>query len=227
LQVIGKSNTAACPFCSHPEETLWHWQQDCPQFSDARTKVHDDIWAEVYKAILPHLPAETEAYKETTIGMTDLRFTGLRTTEQEKVRLNGLKPDGIFFNRQKFEWTLVDYTRSSGNARDELNQAEQAKMVTYGPVADAWKDVKKVEVFPLASSYNGALAEDTWRRCMDRLGIDGKKQELILLTAVRAICVGFSSMVDIRYGALNNTHHTFSRPQGHSDQIPQTTNTTP
>ena len=37
---------------------------------------------------------------------------------------------------------------------------------------------------------------------MDKFGIEAKHQDHVLATAVKAICVGFSSMVDIRYIAL-------------------------
>jgi hypothetical protein len=56
-----------------------------------------------------------------------------------------------------------------------------------------------------------------------------KVQEEILLTAVKAICMGFSSMMDrfssmmdIRYGALNNMHSRTSlrAPQGQRDHNP-------
>jgi ribonuclease HI len=216
LHVMGKAATAACPFCSEETETLGHWQQECAQFADARTKVHDDVWTAVYKSILRRLPKGVEGYKETTIGMTDLRFTDLQTG------LNVLKPDGIFFNRTTCEWTIVDYTRSSGDTREELSKAEQHKVDTYGPVVTAWEQLKLVKFYPLASTYHGAIAEDAWRACLDRLGIDSKAQEEILLTAVKAICMGFSSMVDIRYGALNNMHSRTSlrAPQGQRDHNP-------
>jgi hypothetical protein len=213
---MGKAATAACPFCSEETETLGHWQQECVQFADARNKVHDDVWTAVYKSILRHLPKGVEGYKETTIGMTDLRFTDLQTG------LNVLKPDGIFFNRTTCEWTIVDYTRSSGDTREELSKAEQHKVDTYGPVVTAWEQLKLVKFYPLASTYHCAIAEDAWLACLDRLGIDSKAQEEILLTAVKAICMGFSSMVDIRYGALNNMHSRTSlrAPQGQRDHNP-------
>lgn len=39
----GQAKASVCPFCAKEAETLCHWQQICPQFHDARTKVHDDI----------------------------------------------------------------------------------------------------------------------------------------------------------------------------------------
>jgi hypothetical protein len=85
--------------------------------------VHDDVW----KSILRHLPKGVEGYKETIIGMTDLRFT-----DSQNTGLNVLKPDGIFFNRTTCEWTIVGYTSISGDTREELSKAEQHKVDTYG-----------------------------------------------------------------------------------------------
>ncbi len=48
-----------------------------------------------------------------------------------------------------------------------------------------------------------------------------------MLTAVKAICIGFSSMVDFRYGALNNMHSRTSlrAPHGQRDHNPQMSST--
>ena len=83
-----------------------------------------------------------------------------------------------------------------------------------------------MEFFPLVASYNGAIAEDTWRSFMDRLELDDKSQTKVLYTAAQALCVGFSTMVDIRLSsfanipagrpqdAFNRTHQaTLVRPQ--------------
>jgi hypothetical protein len=79
-------------------------------------------------------------------------------------------------------------------------------MARYGPVEEAWAQQKYVRFYPLASSYNGAVAEDTWRVRLDRMGVAKKAQYFILLTAVQAICEGFSNMVDFRHGAFNILH---------------------
>jgi hypothetical protein len=198
---MGKAATAACPFCSEETETLGLWQQECVQFADARTKVHDDVWTAVYKSILRHLPQGVEGYKETTIGITDLRFT-------DSTGLHVLKPDGIFFNRTTCKWTIVDFSHSSGNTLEELSKAEQHKVDTHV----RWEQPKLGES-PSASTYHCAIAEDALRACLDRIDINSKAQEEIL---------GFSSMVDIRYGALNNMHsrNSLCAPQGQCDHNP-------
>jgi hypothetical protein len=183
----------------------------CPQFDDARTKVHNDIWTEVLAAILKHLPEDYDVYKETVIGQTGLKFTTL-----QHMHMNNWKPDGIFFHRETCKWTLVDYTRSSGSTRADLVAAENRKREAYGQVKLAWQRHKSVDIFPLASSYNGAVAVDTWRQCMDTLGIEAKHQDHVLATAVKAICVGFSSMVDIQYIALNERRIGNAHPGQHN-----------
>ena len=63
LYQMGKAQLTDCPFCGNTPENLWHWQQVCPQFNNAHTKVHDDIWTEVLAAILKHLPEGYDVYK--------------------------------------------------------------------------------------------------------------------------------------------------------------------
>jgi hypothetical protein len=150
------------------------------------TYVHDRIWAAVYQDICRNMPEHIKPYCETPIGETDLRFEGA-----ELASLNLRKPDGIFFNRTTSQWTLVDYTRRSGNTRSALNRGENDKVKRYGPVVHGWTGVKDVQLYPLASLCNGDLAEDTWRKCMDRLGIDSKKQGVILSAEhIKPYCEG-------------------------------------
>ena len=62
--------------------------------------------------------------------------------------------------------------------------------------------VHMVEFYPLACTYSGAIAEDTWRKFMNCLELSEKAQEKILKTAIRAVAIGFSTMADIRLGSL-------------------------
>jgi hypothetical protein len=56
-----------------------------------------------------------------------------------------------------------------------------------------------VEFIPLASTYNGAIPEGTWKDFMYKIGINNtKSQDDVLHTAAQAICLGFSTMVDIQ-----------------------------
>jgi hypothetical protein len=198
--VMGRAAEAATPFCSEETETLRHWQQECVQFVDAHTQVHDDVWTAVYKSIFRRLPQGVECYKETTIGITDLQFTDSG--------LHVLKPDGIFFNRTTCKWTIVDFSRSSGDTLAELSKAEQHKVDTHV----RWEQ-PKFGKSPSASTYHCAIAEDALQACLDRIDINSKAQEESL---------GFSSMVDIRYGTLNNMHSRTSlrAPQGQRDHNP-------
>ena len=66
----------------------------------------------------------------------------------------------------------------------------------------------------------GKIAEDTWRAFMTCLGSDDDAQLKVLSIAAHALCVGFSTMVDIRFSCLEHTptgRHTASssstRPQ--------------
>jgi hypothetical protein len=90
-------------------------------------------------------------------------------------------PYGVFLRRDVVKYFLVDFTRGYGSTREELAQQE---------------------FYPLACSYNRWIAVDTWRKLMDLLEIPALAQERVLRLAVRAICIGFCTMVDIRHGCF-------------------------
>ncbi len=175
----------------------------------------------VLQAIRQYMPKHFVFHDNTHLEDTNLRFTDLQPTARNRL-LNSLKPDGIFFNEDTCEWTIVDYTRSSGSTRLKLRAAEERKEAKYSPIVQAWQGHKSVKLFPLASSYNGAIAEDTWRTCLTRLGVEGEYQDHVLTAAVRAICIGFSSMADIRNVVLIDMRRRNSPTghQGNNDHIP-------
>jgi hypothetical protein len=176
LQQWGKTSEAKCPFCPATVETLFHWQQECPQFHDARSKAHNTIWEAVFDAIRTNLCEDYDWYKETTIGDTPL---------QAPQALKNLRPDGIFVNTINRQWTLVDYTRGSGWDRAALQQSETRKQNHYAQlVTELRKHHASVELFPLASTYNGAIAEETWRALMTRLELAPKTQTPVLHIAI-------------------------------------------
>lgn len=201
LHRMGIARHAKCPFCTgHKSETLFHWQQECTRFHDARTKVHDDIWKAVFTALRSGLPPDTESYRETPIGEV-----WLHSLNQHKQ----LKPDGIFLAPQPVHWTIVDFTRGAGNNLAELRKVEERKRAVYSELISSLQHLNSsVEFFPLATTYNGAIAVDTWRACMNRLGLDDKAQTKVLYTAAHALCIGFSTMVDIRLSCRTHAHTT-------------------
>lgn len=205
LYQMSKARVPTCPFCSlGKQETLFHWQQECPKFHDARTKVHDDIWSAVYGAICKQLPkGKFVTYKETTIGNAPFDIP------PEFAELRQRRPDGMFVVYYERYWTIVDFTRGHGNTREDLRRLEERKQQKYADLIAAIRmRHANVEFFPLATSYNGAIAEDTWREFMTRLGLDDKAQSQVLYTAAHALCIGFSTMVDIRLSCFAHDPET-------------------
>ena len=194
---MGKSESNRCRFCSADvAETLFHWQCQCSQFGDARTKVHNDIWSTVCKAICSYLPqgdSGWEFFKETPVK--DI-FSSMQRHPEHAQR----QPDGVFCDRHEVKYVLVDLTRGYGWTREALAKQEDTKRLVYDQLMTDLQQHHSVEFFPLACGYNGAIAVDTWRALMDRLGILPPAQDRVLKLAVRAICLGFSTMVDIRHG---------------------------
>jgi ribonuclease HI len=207
LHVMRLSEDGQCKFCSEGKlDTLFHWQCECVRFHDARTKVHNDIWSAVSKAMCPYLPrnAQWEFLKETPVK--DI-FTSMQHHPEHAQR----RPDGVFLRRDTMKHVLVDFTRGYGSTREDLAKQEQTKREAYEGLMRDLSVQHMVEFFPLACGYNGSIAVDTWMQLMDVLGIPERAQEKVLKLAVRAICVGFSTMVDIRHGCLRATDQS-----GHS-----------
>ena len=198
LHMMGKARSAKCPFCGADRETLGHWQQVCPQFHDARTKVHDDVWSAVYGVIRSLLPeGKFTTYKETIVAK------GPFDIPREYERLKSRKPDGVYVQNDLRYRTIVDFTRVSGNTRAALRRAEERKRRIYADLLTAIRvNHAYVEFFPLVASYNGAIAENTWRAFLDRLGLDEKAQNKVLYTVAHSLCVGFNTMVDIRLSSF-------------------------
>jgi hypothetical protein len=196
--MMGKARSAKCPFCGADRETLGHWQQVCPQFHDARTKVHDDVWSAVYGVIRSLLPeGKFTTYKETIVAK------GPFDIPREYERLKSRKPDGVYVQNDLRYRTIVDFTRVSGNTRAALRRAEERKRRIYADLLTAIRvNHAYVEFFPLVASYNGAIAENTWRAFLDRLGLDEKAQNKVLYTVAHSLCVGFNTMVDIRLSSF-------------------------
>jgi ribonuclease HI len=198
LHIMRKSEDGLCKFCSEGKpDNLYHWQCECTRFHDARTKVHNDIWSEVSKAICSHLSKHTgwEFFKETPVK--DI-FTSMQHHPVHAQRT----PDGVFLRKDVVKYFLVDFTRGYGSTREELEKQEQTKREVYEGLMTDLRVEHRVEFYPLACGYNGAIAVDTWRKLMDVLEIPARAQERVLRLAVRAICIGFSTMVDIRHGCF-------------------------
>ena len=113
-----------------------------------------------------------------------------------------------FVHKEQHYWTLVDYTRGSGSTWEDLLKLEEAKCIKYSVLVESLREHHAyAEFIPLASTYNGAIAEDTWREFMYRTGIDNaKSQDNVLHKAAQAICLGFSTMVDVRLSSLAHRH---------------------
>ncbi len=199
---MGKSVDSVCRFCSaNTSETLFHWQCECSQFGNARTKVHNDIWSEVCKTICAYLPKGSsgwEFFKETPVK--DI-FSSMQHHPEHARR----QPDGVFCDRHEAKYVLVDFTRGYGWTREALAKQEDTKRRAYDQLMRDLQVQHMVEFFPLACGYNGVIAVDTWRAFMDRMDIPPASQDRVLKLAVRAICLGFSAMVDIRHGCRKAT----------------------
>ena len=108
LHLIGLADTGKCLFCSeNVDETLHHWQLECVQFADARTRVHHDIWAAVSAALCLHLPKGWTYFHETPASTL---FPGLHSSPA----LQNLQPDGIFLCERDVRYVMVDFTRGMG-----------------------------------------------------------------------------------------------------------------
>ncbi len=198
LKLMGKAADDICKFCtSGVRETLFHWQSECSRFPDARTKVHNDIWSVVFKTIISYLPrvTEWETFLETPVK--DI-FSSMQHNETHASR----QPDGVILRKDTVKYVLIDFTRGYGSTREDLARQEEAKRRAYEGLIQDLRRCHMVEFFQLACGYNGAIAIDTWRALMDCLEVPPKAQDRVLKLAIRAICISFSTMVEIRHSCF-------------------------
>ena len=201
LRIMGKAESDICKFCSsNVRETLFHWQSQCVRFHDARTKVHNDIWSVVFKTLSSYLPKDGGWETFLEVPVKDI-FSSMQHHAVHAER----RPDGVFRHIPSMKYVLVDFTRGYGSTREDLTKLEDLKVAAYEVLLRDLNRAHMVEFFPLACGYNGAIAVNTWKTLMDRLDIPPKAQDRVLKLAARAICIGFSTMVDIRHGCLNAT----------------------
>ena len=109
------------------------------------------------------------------------------------------------YNRKKKEWILVDVVRGGGSTRDDLRTKENRKIASYREMIIELKNKNPqydITFVPLACTYNGAIAYDTWENWLRSLGLKDRDIEYVITKAIRAICIAFSRMVDIRTTAM-------------------------
>ena len=101
LCLMKKAKDSLCKFCKQAQETLFHWQQECPQFREAQTAVHNDIWGATTSKIQEALTLQWRLLHETTIAATEL---GYHDEDSGKRR-----PDGILRNSTTDTWICLDF----------------------------------------------------------------------------------------------------------------------
>jgi ribonuclease HI len=209
LHIMGKASDGTCKFCSgEVRETLFHWQSECSRFNEARTKAHNIIWSTVFEAMSSYLPKGPSGWDTFfEIPVKDI-FSSMQNNEEHALR----RPDGVFLQKGQMKYVLVDLTRGYGSTREALAKQEATKRAAYAGLMQALDVAHMVEFFPLACGYNGAIAVDTWRALMDRLDIPPAAQDRVFKLAIRAICISFSTMVDIRHGCFRATEQS-SQPR--------------
>ena len=165
----------------------------CPQFADARQKVHNDIWSEVFPAICAHLPK----YSRKHLWVDRAAFSPTWTPTLIATSLMG-----YFSIPRMFKYVMVDLTRGYRHTQRNLWAHKGTKRDYYANLLVSLNRDHMVEFYPLACTYSGDIAETTWRGLLTRLGIRDKDQDKVLRLAMKATCTGFSTMVDIRNSCL-------------------------
>ena len=115
---------------------------------------------------------------------------------------NCFQPDWVFLQTKEVKYVMVDLTKGYGHSKRDLKTHEDRKRVHYAGLLESLNKDHMVELFPLACTHSGAIAENSWLELLTRLGIKEKDQDRVLRLAVKAICKGFSTMVDIRNSCL-------------------------
>jgi ribonuclease HI len=191
---MGVEDTDECPFCHNGRETLFHWQSECTQFSNARTQVHDEVWKAAWNYITAALSAEEgwTTFRETTIRETPLKYasptTGLR------------KPDGILYCPKQDKWILLDLTRGRAANVTDFERARRLKEEDYKDlIADLRSQGQEVKFFALPVSYDAAIDVKQWTEALGVVLEKGKgRMDRLLEICSRQLMLGIDTMVEAR-----------------------------
>jgi len=213
-------SSSKCDLCQAEHESIYHIQQDCPELADARTKAHNDIWAEVWEVIkVTASKSRWSTYYETPIKDTGLKYSQALPA----ATIANRRPDGIMMKQldesSKRHVILFDFTRCHGHDLVSLMEASNRKNAGYQELTEHLQqhNPKDVIVFvPLAMSYDCSLDVSFWTSAFQQapLNFTGPQIATILRRAIIAGIVAFSSVIDAR-----SAHPKFRRGEQLQDPL--------
>jgi ribonuclease HI len=213
LHKMGIEKSDRCPFCPNASETLFHWQSECPQFSNARTQVHDEVWKAAWNYITAALSQDKGwiHFREKTIGETPLLFDNAESGKR--------KPNGIIYCPTQAKWMLFDLTRGRAAGPQDFLNSRLTKEENYKDlVEDLRAQGQEVEFYALPVSYDAAIDVPSWEAAMKPIfESSGAVLNRLLEICSRQLILGIDTMVEARNLArklirLNGPHTDDRKP---------------
>ena len=224
----GKAPSPQCLLCSGAAETVAHIQCWCPALKEARIAAHHAIAALIIQALQAHNVARWQFHPELAVsslraldvpidmhdswnGMVD-ELDEMETDDDDQPGvLTRLRPDAWAVSWGKRQVLLLELTRAHDWRQDWASVTDTFKVQRYAQLQTRMQALLPrgwmVETVPLTIGVRGSLHEPTWRRILDRFGIETRAtQELFFHDLTRQALEELDRMYGVRSEALRRQH---------------------
>lgn len=221
----GKAPSPVCLLCQSAPETVGHTQCWCPGLKSARIAAHHAIAKLILDTLQTHSASSWQYHHEIAISslraipvpidmydtwqrmVDELEETAEEPTGDGDLQdLGRLRPDAIGISWSKRQVLLLELTRAQDWRPDWAITTDAFKTQRYarlqrqmqGLLPRGWM----VETVPLTVGIRGSIHEPTWRRNLERVGINHKIQELFFQDLTRQALEELDRMYGVRSEAL-------------------------
>eukprot|EP00961_Rhodomonas_salina_P016773 226265-Rhodomonas_salina.1 len=211
LHRIGKDKTGECPWCKKgTSETLTHFQTECEQFVEARTKAHHLIMRAVLSGIKEKAHQDWKFFYETSFA--NLPFQYIWAFEEEQQEQLKRRPDGVAWNQKERKITFLELTRCMDHG-DNMTAARANKSCQYDIAIAAIKraqnalprgDRSSVFTAPLIFGVRGSVLSGHAATVLRSVEVKEEHVTAILRRGVRAAIKRLTVMTGARKTALQN-----------------------
>ena len=237
LHRIGKAASAVCQHCNtQAVETLTHFLSICPGFHDARTAAHNRIRQALAGSLRKVLPSHWQLHEETPMSATGLelqpvpsalmiqagRLLSTSIAPDEDIIPSRWQPDFMAVSPQNKKIGIIDLCRPSDGYSQQLTEAYERKIRTYGPLQAAlglysntgWQ----VEILPWVVGARGLIQEQRMHRMLDFLEIPTGKWKLVVHETIKATLYALHFMHKLRFSSntrqVSDVHVPNTTPAG-------------
>ena len=224
----GKAPSPQCLLCSGDTESVAHIQCWCPALKEARIAAHHAIAAHIMQMLQAHNVARWQFHQELAVSSLraievplDMHDTWHRMVdeldemEMDDDDLTGalarLRPDAWAISWGKRQVLILELTRAHDWRQDWVSTTDTFKVQRYARLQTRMQALLPwgwvVETVPLTIGVRGSIHEPTWRRILDRFGIETRDtQERFFHDLTRQALEELDRMYGVRSEALRQLH---------------------